>query len=507
MLHALDVVYVSVMAYDGKNYSLEQTSNSITIQQTPQTNQSNQTQNNTADLSKLQGIVTHVDLSSLPNDVTDYSGRTAYYVATTGSDSNTGTISAPFKTLTYAVAQVPSNSIIYVRGGTYKTTILRFTKSNVAMVAYPGETVTLQQQNPSSSWNWDDDVAIEITGDVNNIIIDGLTIDNFPVGIIYGAAQTQENLVFKNLNIKGATDKGIGNNYPGSRSAYLVKGLLIKNVNVTGLRGIGIECGDEQYKCAQNVLIQNAAVYGASNNPDNTGADTLAMVETDNVLVLDSVFTNAPGDGLDFKATKVSVVNTKALNPNRNGMKFWHDGEMINCIVSDSGADAAVVFDHGAAGSEFRMINSVVARHLIDWSPDQRYSYAMTVGYDARKAYKIEMKNNIIYDMPGPVYINQESTMDIQNNVFYQFIHGNEVIEVGSGANRMDVGGLNAKNYAEGNLYADPKFKSASTFDFTLLSGSPAINAGLSGSKMPTFDILWKTRPQGSGIDIGAYEN
>jgi uncharacterized repeat protein (TIGR02059 family) len=44
---------------------------------------------------------------------------TTYYVATTGNDSNAGTISSPWATWHYAFSQLNAGDILYIRGGTY----------------------------------------------------------------------------------------------------------------------------------------------------------------------------------------------------------------------------------------------------------------------------------------------------------------------------------------------------------------------------------------------------
>ena len=68
-----------------------------------------------------------------------------YYVATTGSDSNTGTLASPFKSITKAVTVVKAGETIYVRGGTYTlTATITLNKSGTAsaaisLLAYPGE--------------------------------------------------------------------------------------------------------------------------------------------------------------------------------------------------------------------------------------------------------------------------------------------------------------------------------------------------------------------------------
>ena len=64
---------------------------------------------------------------------------TDYYVATTGSDSNAGTMSAPFATLQKGVNTAVAGDTVYIRGGTYNITTpatsgagVNFTKSGTA---------------------------------------------------------------------------------------------------------------------------------------------------------------------------------------------------------------------------------------------------------------------------------------------------------------------------------------------------------------------------------------
>lgn len=63
---------------------------------------------------------------------------------------------------------------------------------------------------------------------------------------------------------------------------------------------------------------------------------------------------------------------------------------------------------------------------------------------------------------------------------------------------------LNSYAY-NNNIAGDPLFTDAAGSDFSLLAGSPAIDAGTSEGA-PDIDILGVTRPQGTGVDIGAYE-
>ena len=45
-----------------------------------------------------------------------------YYVATTGNDSNAGTMAAPFATLQKAINTAAGGDTVWIRGGTYKIT-------------------------------------------------------------------------------------------------------------------------------------------------------------------------------------------------------------------------------------------------------------------------------------------------------------------------------------------------------------------------------------------------
>lgn len=56
-----------------------------------------------------------------------------------------------------------------------------------------------------------------------------------------------------------------------------------------------------------------------------------------------------------------------------------------------------------------------------------------------------------------------------------------------------------------GTATGNPLFTNPNANDFTLQSGSPAINAGLA-TNAPAYDYAGITRPQGSAYDIGAYE-
>src|SRR5207249_12263130 len=80
----------------------------------------------------------------------------------------------------------------------------------------------------------------------------------------------------------------------------------------------------------------------------------------------------------------------------------------------------------------------------------------------------------------------------IKNNIIYQ--------------NPTAITNSGSFTILSNNLTTDPNFVNASASDFRLRSGSPAIDIGVDlSSEGVTTDFAGRTRPQGSGFDIGAY--
>ncbi len=73
-------------------------------------------------------------------------GGSTYYMATSGSDKNDGSISRPWATLNHAMTKLKPGNTLLIRGGTYDPTQVRWTKSGAAgkpitIKAHPGERV------------------------------------------------------------------------------------------------------------------------------------------------------------------------------------------------------------------------------------------------------------------------------------------------------------------------------------------------------------------------------
>ena len=89
------------------------------------------------------------------------------------------------------------------------------------------------------------------------------------------------------------------------------------------------------------------------------------------------------------------------------------------------------------------------------------------------------------------MFISGSSGTIIKNNIMFQ----------NSGTLISDVSDTVATN----NLTSNPMFKSAAGGDFSLQSGSPAINSGATLTDV-SFDLNYGERPKGGSYDVGAVE-
>jgi len=111
------------------------------------------------------------------------------------------------------------------------------------------------------------------------------------------------------------------------------------------------------------------------------------------------------------------------------------------------------------------------------------------------------------------------ASAEIKNNIFYQNTHS-AILLLGATGSGLVIDNNISYGNGQGNLtvqdstigytstrwnHNDPRFVNAAAGDFHLQAGSPAIDAGLTESAVPT-DFEGVPRPQGAAYDIGAYE-
>jgi hypothetical protein len=209
-----------------------------------------------------------------------------------------------------------------------------------------------------------------------------------------------------------------------------------------------------------------------------------------------------PGHNTIYNPGNRTIVEHNRFHNLAHGVGIWTKDKLIqNVIVRNN-----VFYDIGRTNTDTwqRGANNYNAVHV-------------SVSGGGHKIY-----NNIIYrsgDEPSfsGIVVGGSSGSDtnrISNNTIYDIKNSNAHavrITTTTGTNyvRNNITYLAGRGIAGGsqsnNLKTNPSFRDASRGNFTLLSGSAAVDKGLILSEVPT-DFAGARRPAGSSHDIGAYE-
>lgn len=133
-------------------------------------------------ISILTAVVMLFAMLIVPDANVRATGNT-YYVSTTGSDSNPGTIGSPFRTIQHAASIMTAGDTCIVREGTYRETVTPTNSGSsgnpIIFKPYTGETVTVTGTDlVQSTWTqhsgsvYKTQVTLEL-GDQNQVFIDG----------------------------------------------------------------------------------------------------------------------------------------------------------------------------------------------------------------------------------------------------------------------------------------------------------------------------------------------
>jgi hypothetical protein len=194
-------------------------------------------------------------------------------------------------------------------------------------------------------------------------------------------------------------------------------------------------------------------------------------------------------------------MNARVHDLGRNGVKLWRGGDIINSIIVNTGADAAVVFDNPG---NYRMLNTLVANHA-----PGAHAYSLTAAYDIRGPGLLQIVNCIFYNNGGTIFAPEEFRLDLRNNIFFGSESGIEVQwgerQFGEMADPLRM--LESMGGGAANLgFIDPRLTAPGSGDFTLGMGSPAIDRGLDADQAPALDLVGNPRSMGAGVDLGPFE-
>jgi parallel beta-helix repeat protein len=386
-----------------------------------------------------------------------------YYVSTTGSDSNPGTIGQPFLTINHGVSVLNPGDTLYIRGGTYAESLINDVQSGtswnapVTVAAYAGETVTLQ---PGSG-----QFVIELYGNYQYIIFNNLTLDatNVSDSGFYldnaGSGATANHIRLENSEVKNAPNQGV--------------------------------------------------IVGCENNIASNYNEFIHVVSHD----------NGPGGSLHhgfyISGSYALLDGCEAYGNGGFGIQIYRGGGINGIDASYNTVRNCKLHDNGAAGLEIAVGDGNVAYNNLIWNNPS----GIFVEYGASNT---GLYNNTIYNSTNANdfairigYSGGASNTTVENNLIWQTAGSDAIANYGTGTvcsynlgdKVMQNEGTGSGTFSHnlvGSSY-NPLFVNAAAADFHLQSSSPAINAGTLLALVAT-DFDGVSRPQGGAYDIGAYE-
>ncbi len=424
-----------------------------------------------------------------------FASGNAYYVSPSGSDTNSGTETSPFKTFAKAVTMLQPGDTLYVFGGTY-TQRLSVSKSGTET-----SRITIQPvigQTPVIDLQYATDNGMLITGSYINV---------------------------SGIEVKNSTQYCV--NLGGS---YIrASGLLIHDC-----KGMGAFMDGKHIEFVGNTVhhaaAENKDANGLPYKTSGYGSGIKVKVGGDNILIADNLTYNNYGEGIAVtRGTNVVVRNNKAYNNYTANIYVDNSHDVlveknISWCTPNSGferggnpATAYALGEEyydgwGAQLARVTIKNNIASgcyKSLATWNADvpgggldtitvvnntfwNSTSTALSLAYDATKQRNTVIANNIIHQSSGKLaWITNKTGISLYNNFWSPTMVSSSTNATGTNDKSGDV-----KFAVIPNTSAD---------SFKLSSLSPAINMAGPVSGV-TDDYFGSSRPQNAVSDIGAHE-
>lgn len=417
-----------------------------------------------------------------------------YYVSTTGNDSNTGSVGAPIRTVAKAASLMAAGDTTFVYGGTYSEKNILPAASgteSARMVFKPMPTTgTVILKHPATDLT--DNTPIFNLSNRNFIWIEGFRFSDYQFGkAAISMNNSQNNVVINNRFVN------LGNGSAGSWDqnsmiwVYQSSRNVVRNNMFENIFGDGISLNGQQ--SINNLVCENTfqTFKGKLRSWGGTSLfsraiDVQDMSYGNNVIA----FNLASGVYDHIWLDRDGSTNVMLRNVGKNSQRLVFNESRCarNIIQENIGYGLTTAFQtatYDGTGWTFdgRWVNNV--------------AFNNQTGFYVHKAERSEFRNNIAFNNTKFNLVFTDSARSREPNIFENNLWLSESLanSIQLGSTPVAVSKFQSSMGEMQGLSVNPQFAgtASGSENFTLLSASPAQNAGDKGQDLGAYAVYGPT--------------